>query len=269
MDTTILPARESVLQRALESLDRARLGERHHSRLPLVEVSMRTPVENGGGGYTIRGHAATTNSEYVLYESEGVRVRERVASDAFDEVLASNPDVHLNLNHDMRYAMARTGVQGIGGLDLSMDSVGLLTQARVSPNLSFVRDLNEQMTLGVVDQMSFAFTIQSETRTAVEDDDSMDVLYTINKIGQLYDVCICAQGANPQTDASIRSFRAAAGLQTAGMSADWAAQGLHAVGVGSVSVDAEPAGALGSARVHLAKAQAVARTRRNAYLTKE
>src|SRR3954470_23665860 len=99
--------RESALQRALELSDKARLGERHHSRLPIIELSMRGM--DGGtadGGIVIEGHAATTNSEYVLFEdaAKGVRVRERIAATAFDDVLSGNPDVHLNINHDMSKA---------------------------------------------------------------------------------------------------------------------------------------------------------------------
>jgi HK97 family phage prohead protease len=91
--------------------------------------------------------------------------------------------VHLNINHDMRYAMARTGVRGVGKLDLSTDDVGLRTYALLDPDISFVRDLQLQMNAGIIDQMSFAFTIARETRVEVDDGDLMDVLYRSRRSG--------------------------------------------------------------------------------------
>lgn len=271
MSTIIEPARESALQRALEQADKARRGERHHSRLPLYELQLRDATQTADGSYTITGHAATTNSEYVLFEDEayGVRVTERIAGNAFDKVLAGNPDVHLNINHDMSKAIARTGVQGVGGLELSMDPKGLKVYARVDRSDPDVVGLASKMRLGVIDQMSFAFTIADEKRTEVEQDGMLEVLYEILEVGQLYDVCVCAQGANTQTDSSIRSLRAAVGQPDA--SASWATQRQPGDALGAVSVSpAEPAvGVLESSRVHLAKAKAVARSRRAHYSPKE
>lgn len=262
MSTTLEPTRESVLQRALDQVDAARRGERHHSRLPIADLVLRTPSETGGGGYTITGHAATTNSDYTLFESEGVRVRERIAANAFDRVLSGNPDVHLNINHDMSKAIARTGVQGMGGLELTMDPQGLRVYARVDPSDPDVQSLAAKMPLGIMDQMSFAFTISNERRTSNETGDSIDVVYEILEVGQLYDVCVCAQGANPQTDSSIRSL-AAVGLQASA----WATHRQQAESLGGVSVSGEEPGVLESTRVRVAKAKATARTKRATYST--
>lgn len=262
--TSTLSTRADVVRRTLDSLDAQRRSEKHHSRLPLLGVEVRDAGETGDGSYTITGHAATTNSEYVLYESDSVRIRERISSDAFGDVLGD--DVHLNINHDMRYAMARTGVTGVGALELSMDSVGLRTFARVSPKITFVSDLAEQMRLGVIDQMSFAFTIADETRTVVDDGELYDVLYDITKIGKLYDVCVCAQGANPQTDASLRSFTAALGRDADASGLDHRAD--QAGGRDHDHRDEASSGGV-STRILIAQAQARARSVRNRYPSKE
>lgn len=265
--TSTLDTRSALILRTLDQVDAARRGEKHHSRLPLVDLAVRDSGETGDGSYTITGHAATTNSEYVLFESEemGVRIRERISGDAFNSVLAGNPDVHLNINHDMRYAMARTGVNGVGGLELSMDPIGLRTFARVSPNITFVRDLAEQMRLGIIDQMSFAFTIESETRTVSETDEMTDVLYDITSVGNLYDVCVCAQGANPQTDSSLRSITAALGRDAFASGQDrraTTAGGQDTEHRGDQPGDGE------SNRAYLAKAKASVHGERNLFTPK-
>lgn len=268
--STTEPTRESVLQRVLDQVDTDRRSERHHSRTPITELTLRDASETADGSYTITGHAAVTNSEYTLFEDTqmGIRVRERIAANAFDTVLASNPDVHLNIGHDMSKAIARTGVQGIGGLELRMDGKGLRFYARVDRTDPDVIGLNSKMRLGVIDQASFAFTIADETRTSVEDGDMMDVLYEINQIGQLYDVCVCAQGAAPQTDSSLRSLSAAVGQPDA--SASWATHRQPGTALGDVSVGAAPAaGALEPSRAYVARAKSRAKTLRATYSIKD
>lgn len=263
MNTDPAAGRESVLQRALDQADKARRGERHHSRLPIDALQLRDATQTADGSYTITGHAATTNSEYVLFEDEayGVRVTERIAGNAFDRVLAGNPDVHLNINHDMSKAIARTGVTGVGGLELSMDPSGLKVYARVDRADPDVIGLASKMRLGVIDQMSFAFTIADEKRTSVERDGMLEVLYEILEVGQLYDVCVCAQGANPQTDSSLRSLEAVVGQPNA--EAFWAEHRQPSIALGDESVSpTEVVGAPGS-RAYVARAKALAKTQRS------
>jgi hypothetical protein len=60
------------------------------------------------------------------------RLREKIARGAFTKVLASKPDVHLNIGHDMNRAIARTGVDGVGGLELTEDDQSVCACSRGS-----------------------------------------------------------------------------------------------------------------------------------------
>lgn len=222
------PERRELVARVLAAIDSQRVQMRRPTDLGFEVRGLGDASETGDGSFTIAGHAAVVGQETVLGEIPGlVRVREIIEPAAFDPVLATNPDVHLNINHDMHYAMARTRVQGIGALELSMDSIGLRDFARVSPDISFVRDLAIQMKTGVIDQQSFSFTIAHEKRSEVDDGEMIDVLYTIQEIGQLYDVCICAQGAYSQTDSHLHARSLAGVLGRAGIDPAGLMLGTH------------------------------------------
>jgi HK97 family phage major capsid protein len=202
--------RSQVIARTLDTIDAARRSEKHHSRLPLVDLTVRDAGETGDGSYTITGHAA-------VFEQRDGAVREQldprpraVAAGAFDERPRAEPG--RAPEHQPRHALrdGRTGVRGVGKLELSTDDVGLRTFALLDPTSLRPRPRSSRCA-GIIDQMSFAFTIADETRVEIDDGDLMDVLYTIRKVGNLYDVCACAQGAYPQTDSSLRSVSAALG----------------------------------------------------------
>lgn len=215
--------------------------ERRTFNARMVDMEFRGAGD--GNGFILTGHAAVFDQATELYAGKGYRIVEDIAPDAFNSVLAANPDVHLNVNHDMSKPMARTGrsASQMGGLELSTDAQGLRVFARVNPDISYVRDLSIAMRDGVVDQMSFAFTIDSEQLTTTTDANGMETdHFRILSVGQLYDVCICAQGAYPQTDVTLHSRMAAAGRISPemGRTGDVAASGP-----GEAASIAPPAGA--------------------------
>lgn len=168
------------------------------------DVEFRDASGTGDGSYTLTGYAAVYEQETILYDGSWWRLREVIAPGAFDNVLATDPDVHLNIGHDMTRAIARTGVDGVGGLELSSDDEGLRVFARLDPADPDVVSLAAKMNRGIVDQMSFAFTIaRAQYDSTVDEDDFEDELRTILEIGQLYDTAVCAQGAYPQTSAEL------------------------------------------------------------------
>jgi hypothetical protein len=88
-------------------------------------------------------------------------------------------------------------------LELREDPRGLHYWARVAPT-SFATDLRLLMEGGVIDQASFAFTVEQdkwEIRNEGKPDEM--VVRTVEKVRDLYDVTICAQGAYPQSDSQV------------------------------------------------------------------
>jgi HK97 family phage prohead protease len=181
---------------------------------PISQLRVSDPTGSGDGSWVVSGYAATFDDTYTLYDGKWFRMRERVARGAFDEVLqrVSSGDelVHLNHGHDMTSAVAATDVEGIGGLQLRADEHGFRFEARVDAQDPDAVRMAAKMRRGVVAQASFAFTIAEESAVIRELDDGRDdELYTIERIANLYDVCVAAQGANPYTESTLRSFAAA------------------------------------------------------------
>ena len=154
-------------------------------------------------GFTLRGYVAVHNQ--TSHDLGGFH--EQIAPGAFDEVLATNPDVHLTWDHDTRYVAARTKNDT---LHLTSDETGLLIDAQVG-NYSWAKDLRTALERGDINQGSFAFDVAEGGDEFATDDDG-HVMRTINKVGALYDVTVTAKGAYPQTSLAVaRSLAAVQG----------------------------------------------------------
>ena len=176
---------------------------------PITEMRISDPSQSGDGSWTMSGYAAVYEQETTLYSSPHYTEREIISRGAFDAVLASNPMVHLNHGHDMKTAVASTRVpSGIGSLELSSDTHGLRFVARVDPEDIDARQLAVKMKRGIVTQASFAFTIddQEPDQDIEGPEGQVSVRWRINRVGSLFDVCACAQGAYPQTESAVRSL---------------------------------------------------------------
>lgn len=181
---------------------------------PIRNVEVRDATGTGDGSWTVEGYAAVFEQETVLYDGSWYRVREEIAQDAFTNVLgrvaAGTELVHLNYVHNMESAVAASDVSGIGGLELSADFHGLRFFARVDPGDPDAARLVPKMQRGIVRQASFAFTIAGqELVESTEVNGKLDELWRITEVGHLYDVCVCPQGAYPQTESHLRSLAAA------------------------------------------------------------
>lgn len=173
--------------------------------VPVVDLQIRESG-SGDGSLHLQGHAAVFSR--LSHDLGGFR--ERIERGAFEAVLDTDPDVHLVHQHDMGRVMARTRSKT---LELREDPRGLRVWAQLDPSISYVADLARAMQRGDVDQMSFAFDMRGGSdRWEIENADTSEetVVRTIVRIGGLYDVSVVAQGAYPQTDASLRGLLDAA-----------------------------------------------------------
>lgn len=157
-----------------------------------------------GTDFTLTGHAAVFSRWSEELDTWAGSFREQIAPGAFSDVLERGPDVRLLMNHDSNLVMARTTART---LELTEDDQGLRVWARVAPT-SYAKDLRLSMNRGDVNQMSFAFTVAEDEWH--EDKDAEEIARTILRVGDLYDVSVVTYPAYPDTDAAIRSLRAAA-----------------------------------------------------------
>lgn len=165
---------------------------------------------SGDGTLTFEGYAAVFDTETTLYEGTYYVWREKIDRHAFDTILATGPDVHFNMGHDMNKSMARTKAPGpLSKLELSVDDHGLRVYARLNPENRTVQELIPLMRDGVTDQMSFAFRVKRDgvnSESFQEGDGPVVETDTIMEVSDLIDVCVCARGAYPTTEASLRSL---------------------------------------------------------------
>ena len=176
---------------------------------PMRQVDWR---ESGSGDGTriLEGYASTFNQEYTLYEGDDWVLKERIEPAFFDNVLAKNPDVFLNVGHDMNKVMGRTlNKGGVSGLKLTTDAHGLAIYSRLNPQNRAVQEIAPMMDDRLMDQMSFAFRVNPSgvrwESSVLPDGREIDTR-VLTECAQLVDVCVCALGANDNTGASLRSY---------------------------------------------------------------
>lgn len=142
--------------------------------------------------YTVEGYASTFEP-YVMFEEDGKKYSERIDPHAFDQ--ADMSDVIMQYDHEGR-VYAR---QSNGTLELNVDDHGLKVRADLSKTEGS-RQLYEDIKCGLITQMSFAFTVDSdhyerETRTRV-----------VDRVKRLFDVSAVSIPANPGTMIAARSY---------------------------------------------------------------
>lgn len=139
--------------------------------------------------YIVEGYATTYNDPYPLWGE----VREQIASDALEG--ADLSDVIFQYDHD-GMVMARNRNQT---LTIESDATGIKIRADLSGSQAG-RELYEGIKNGLVDRMSWAFTV------AVQSFDYDTDLRTIEKVKKVYDVSAVSTPANDATSISARSY---------------------------------------------------------------
>lgn len=170
-------------------------GSRAAALAPLSGVSLREAA--GGSLLEFAGVASATERAYEMYDMWGPYM-EVVSAGAFDATLSrADLDVPLVLGHDQLRRIARTS---LGTLDLEVTDEGLAVAARLDPADVDVAYIAPKLRSGLVDEMSFAFRIEAGTWSPDYTE------YRIDRVDlHRGDVAIVGYGANPYTDASLRT----------------------------------------------------------------
>lgn len=142
-------------------------------------------------GITLTGYASTFNDPYDMGW-----YTETVDSGAFKRTLGRKPDVRLLLNHG-GLPLARTVSKN---LTLDTDSKGLRVSASLDPSDPDVAAMVPKMKRGDLNQMSFAFRVDSDIW---EDEFSKRTLRELDLNNG--DVSVVTYPANPNAKAAIRS----------------------------------------------------------------
>lgn len=148
-------------------------------------------AEDDGGGYHVRGYATTFGQPYP-FGPEGWS--EQVSQDAFAG--ADMSDIIFQYDH-RGLVMAR---QRNSTLTVSVDSHGLLVDALLGGSRQG-RDLYEAIKNGLVDRMSWGFTVAN----GGWDIDEERKLSTITRVSKVFDVSAVSLPANGFTEISARS----------------------------------------------------------------
>jgi HK97 family phage prohead protease len=146
-----------------------------------------------GDGMSFTGYAAVFNSP-----SEPLPFTETIAPGAFGRSLKSRNNVRMLVNHNPEKPLASTRSKT---LRLSEDSTGLLVDADLPGDVTYARDLSALLKAGVVDAMSFGFTVPRGGDSWNEDGSQR----TLNSV-RLHEVSVVTFPAYPATSASVRAI---------------------------------------------------------------
>ena len=173
-----------------------RPDERQYRNLTVSNFKPEVRESSDAETYVVSGYFSTFNQEYPLFDD----YYESVDPSAFRETDMS--DVVLQLNHNgFVYARSRNG-----SLTLDFDEHGAHCVADLSGTKQGREDLYEAITNGLIDTMSFGFTIADDGVEWSEDENGV-IHSRITKVSKLYDVSpIAGFAANPNTEISARSL---------------------------------------------------------------
>lgn len=168
-------------------------------RATLSGVEVR---EAGEGGLEFLGHATVYEQAYEMWDMFGPYTEIVTEGAGADSLARADLDVPLVLGHDQLRRLARTTT---GTLFLSEDANGLSVRApQLDPADYDVAYIAPKLRAGLVDEMSFAFRIESGQWSPDYTE------YRINRYDiHRGDVAIVGYGANPYTVGSLRQPAAA------------------------------------------------------------
>lgn len=164
----------------------------------LTKIETRKEEDNSET-LLLEGTPCVFDTETVLYKGKYWEFREKIDKDAFKE--ADMSDVIFNFNHGGR-VFARTRNKS---LDLQIENDGLHMRARLKKQDRGHEELYGDIQSGLIDKMSFAFTVKEQKVEEIERSDEPNLeIRTITKIDRLYDVSAVDIPAYDTTSISAR-----------------------------------------------------------------
>lgn len=142
------------------------------------EIEMRAAETEENEYYVLEGKAVTFDEATVLFKVNGIEYKEIIDRAAFDGADISN--VFLKFNHESSWIGAARTKNGTLTLDVRED--GVYITARLKKSLRWCEDLYQAVRAGLIDKMSFAFSINEESFNEETH------TWTVRKIGAVYDV---------------------------------------------------------------------------------
>ncbi|MEU9285972.1 HK97 family phage prohead protease [Streptomyces sp. NPDC048275] len=170
-------------------------GARATVRASLSGVQVREAGD--GGALEFLGHATVYEQAYEMWDMFGPYTEIVTEGAGSDSLARADLDVPLVLGHDQLRRLARTTT---GTLFLAEDGNGLSVHApQLDPADYDVAYIAPKLRAGLVDEMSFAFRIESGQWSPDYTE------YRINRYDiHRGDVAIVGYGANPHTVGSLR-----------------------------------------------------------------
>jgi hypothetical protein len=141
---------------------------------------------DNANGMTIEGVAIVYNQPTILFTKNGIDYKEQISSRALDGVDFKNVPLRY-YNHDQgSIILARTRNQS---LQLDNRSDGLHFTAALNSNVQAHKDLYELVRSGLVNKMSFGFTVGPDG----DNYDGQQHLRTVTQISNLLDIGVVDQ----------------------------------------------------------------------------
>lgn len=162
-------------------------------------LELRTAEQGEEKNYVVDGYATTFDEPYELYRDGKYIVMEVVDRHAFDETYMD--DVIFQYDHSgMVYARTRNKTLVLEDNDHGLKVTADLGSTEAS------RGVWDAIDKGLIDRMSFAFTVTGDSYEEEEQENGDIILTrTIKKIGRLYDVSAVSFPANEGTSISART----------------------------------------------------------------
>lgn len=164
--------------------------------MPVRELRIKS---GDGDRDRIEGYAAVFNEETVI----GGWFREVIRPGAFARTIKEKQDVRALKNHDPNLLLARTKN---GSLSIQEDKRGLWIEFD-SPDTSTGRDVVEEIRVGLIDEMSFAFTTHGPDGDKWDETETKDGKLPLRELIDLdtYDVSPVTFAAYKGTEVGLRS----------------------------------------------------------------